>query len=255
MLNIFGNDIFNIISLFLDNYKDLLSLKYVCKNTYYYNFTNKVITMDIPVNMNLESVKKIIYSNLVIFKIPDITICVLLDCTLCDVLNIDSVTALHIRDCYTYSNPLIFNRYDNLVAVYLYNFIIDPDDLILPNLEYLFIYESDYDDSYVYMFNIERYPKLKYLDLCRIYMDDDSSYVPFIEYYNGCFRNYNMPNLKYIEWHTKLLSEYEYLTLFPKLLAIITYDEPLEEFKNIKIIKPNESDIAKKYYNDYFLIK
>lgn len=255
MITIFGYDIFNYITLFLHNYKDILALRYINKDTYLHEFENTEIEASFNTKIDLPKLEKMIAHNMTLFKIPNIKVCILIDCTLTDILTINTVNALHIRDCYTYCNPLIFTQYDSLVAVYLYNFLIDPDDLVLPNLEYLFIYESDYDDSYVYIFNIERFPNLKYLDLCKIYMDNDSTCVPLLEYYNGFFQNYQMPNLKYLEWTNELLPESYYLQQFPNLIAIITYYEPIEPFNRIQILRPEISDIAQKYYNNYFLLK
>ena len=255
MINIFGYDVFNYITTFLINYKDILSVKLVNRGTLQHEYEHKEVIVCFHSNVSLPHLEKIIVKNAVLSKIPDVKICVMEDCSIHDILDISSLQALHIRDCYTYNNPMLLTLYTNLVAVYLYNFLIDPDDLNLPNLEYLCIYESDYDDSYVYMFNIERFPKLKYLDISKIYMDNDSASVPLLEYYNGYFQEYNMPNLKYIEWSTDLLSESQYLQMFPKLIAIITYSEPVIPFNKIEIIRPEVSKIALEYYNKYFLLR
>lgn len=254
MINKFGFDVFNYITSFLVDYKDLLSIKLINKETYSHEYENKEIEIYFHSVVDLPKLEKIIVKHMVLTKLPNVKICIMSDCSIHETLNIDSLHALHIKDCYTYNNPLILTLYTNLRAVYLYNFIVDPDDLVLPNLEYLCIFESDYDDSYVYMFNIERFPKLKYLDLSRIYIDNESASVPLLEYYNGCYQNYNMPSLKYIEWQTELLPEYQFLQLFPNLLSIITYKEPSEPFNKIKLIRPEVSKIARNYYNSYFLL-
>ena len=75
-----------------------------------------------------------------------------------------------------------------------------------------------------------------------------------MEYYNGYYYKYNMPNLKYLET-SKLLSESEYLKTYPKLTTIITNDKPNSEFNIIKLIEPNKSDISLEYYNKYFNLK
>lgn len=255
MINIFGYDVFNHITTYLLNYKDIISIKLVNKNTYLHEYENREIEMHFDSIIDLPKLEKIIIKNVTLTKLPRVKICIISDCCIQDILNIDYIHAIHIKDSYTYNNPLLLTLYTNLRAVYLYNFIIDPDDLILPNLEYLCIYESDYDDTYVYMFDIKRYPNLRYLDLSKIYIDNNSASVPLLEYYNGCYENYDMPNLKYIEWHNDLLTEYQFLQLFPNLLSIITYKEPIEPFYNIEIIKPDISTIARKYYDSYFLLK
>lgn len=255
MLQKLGYDIFNIIAIFIFNYNDLLSLKSVNRFTYYHIFNNKDIELTKHSKVNLRFLKKISILNLIIYNIPKVNICKLLNCTFAESLLLDTLTALHIQDCYTFCTPIVFNRYYSLVALYLYNFIIDPDDLHLPNLEYLCIYESDCDDSYIYMFDVERFPKLKYLDLSKIYIDDDNANVPLLEYYNGCIRNYIMPCLKYIEISSDLVDEQLYLNSFPSLQVIITDSIPNKPFEKISIIKPECSKIAQSYYNTYFLIK
>ncbi len=253
MINIFGFDVFNNIITYLVDYRDILSVKCVNKELFYYDYPNKELEVSISTDIDLHYLEKITIKSGSILGLPiNVKICVLQDCSIQNTIDADNLEALHISDSYTFCNPLAFNQYDTLTAIYLYNFLIDPDDLLLPNLEYLCIFESDYDDSYVYMFNVERFPNLKYLDICKIYMDDDDAQVPMLEYYNGCFRNYNMPNLIYIEWETELLSEAQYIILFPKLTTIISNNEPKEPFTYLKVIKPEESNIAKNYYNKYF---
>jgi len=255
MINKLGFDIYNYIISFLINYEDIISIKNVNKFTYYNLYCVKEIELKkIYSNIiDLPYLEKIKIYNIVII-IPNIKICILSDCSIRKINNTDNIRSLHIQDCYSFSNVLSYNTYNSLIALYLYNFMVDPDDLILPNLEYLCLYESDYDDSYIYMFNIQRFPKLKYLDICKIYIDNDSATVPSLEYYAGRFEHYNMPKLKYLEWPSEdfLLPEYFYITNFPNLTTIITNQD--NDFNIIKVIKPDYSKIAQNYYNMYFSI-
>lgn len=256
MINKFGYDIFNNITLYLNDYKDILSLRLVNRDTYFHEYENKEIELYFNSIIDLQKVEKIITKNIVMTRLPPfVKICIFLDCFLYNSINIDTIRALHIKDCSMYSFPLIHINYESLVALYLYNFIVDPDDLILPNLEYLCIYDSDYDDTFIYMFDVKRFPKLVYLDIYKIYIDDESAEIPFLEYYNGQFQHYNMPNLKYLEWNNTLFPESFYLYHFPKLIAIITYSKPNIPFNSIKLINPTVSKIAREYYNRYFLLK
>lgn len=253
MIDIIGSDLLNYITLFLVNYRDLLSIKLSCKRAYFHNYEHREIEIHHQANVQLPKLEKITIKNMQLTRIPNVKICILIDCCIKDSVDVANLEAIYIRDCHITS--LISPKYTNLVAIYLYNFLIDPDDLILPKLEYLCIYESDYDDSYVYMFDIERFPNLKYLDISRIYIDNDSATIPLLEYYGGYFQQYNMPNLKYVEWNTNLLSEAQFLDIFPSLIAIITYAIPDEPFDKIEIITPDTSKIARSYYDEYFSLK
>ena len=155
MINIINDDVFNNITLFLLDYQDLLSLIFVNKYTYNHNYENKEVIMNSYNKLKINSIRKITMNNMVVSSIPYfIKKIIFNECTFINRLDIDNISAIHIQDCLSYNDQLNFINYKFLKAVYLYNFTIDPDDFELPNLEYLFIYESDDDYSYVCLFKI-----------------------------------------------------------------------------------------------------
>lgn len=254
MINIIGDDVFGYIALFLHNYKDLLSLSLVNTYTYYYDYNNKEIELSSNINnIKFNKIKKLTLNNLVVSIIPEFVKKIIMnECTTIAKLNMENLTAVHIKDCLTYHDIINTSlTYSQLKAVYLYNFTIDPDDFNVPNLEYLFIYESDDDYEYVYLFDIFKIPKLKYLDIKKVYIHDQDTVIENLEYYKGYYFEYKMPKLKYLETDN-LKTESEYLSVYPNLTTIITFETPTTEFNHIKIIQPDKSKIALEYYKQYF---
>lgn len=253
----FGYDVFTCISLYLYSYDDIIALKHVNKSNYKYLFKNEEIELHSQMlNIDLCNLKKMNIYEMVIYDLPNTDIIRLYNCNITELFKAINSYALHIQDSYSLYTSLSFKRYDNLKALFLYNinFSIDPDELTIPNLEYLYMYESGPNEEYILIFNVERFPKLKYLDISCVYVDRDDAHIQELEYYNGYPQQYNMPNLLYLELpnNYKMLLEEQYLTSYPKLTTIITSIQPVTSFDTIKIINPNISSIARQYYNIYF---
>lgn len=252
---IFGHDVYTLITLFLYNHNDLKSLSCVNKSNYNYIYQHdSILLYRSYFDLNITKLKKLTAECSYIYNIPTTDILILNECDISNLIIFNNTKAIQIQNSYVLYASLSFTKYDNIIAIHLENHIIDPDDLVLPNLEYLYVNDYDRNDEYVLIFDVERFPKLKYLDLNNIYFNKTECRMLFLEYINSVDIYHDTPNLLYMEWprDKQLLNEEEYINLFPKLNTLITFAKPVHPFNKIKLITPDKSNIAFYYYNMYF---
>jgi len=224
-----SNDILSVILSWLRDYIDLLNILIVCKKFHNIRKLNDTVYFDNNYCQN--SIKKIKRSY------PNIVKLFIIDYSMLYELDLDIIKNLYIFNhvSYYYDICLPDYSYTTLTAISLHNYIFNPDMYFIPNLEFLHIYNINYKYlDYIPIFDVNRFPKLIYINLTGIFIKTIIQPLYKLEFINfnqydildnpslNTYYSYLLPNIKYILLNDiSELTKSRYCNVFPTLQYII----------------------------------